>query len=94
MTELKKHAPWFFVCGIAFGAAVICLGLAGWYHSNQVDALRESHKQQISTMQARHTRESNKLEREVIDRLDRLERLITLPNGHISNERNRTQSDK
>lgn len=75
MTELKKHAPWFFVCGIAFGAAVICLGLAGWYHSNQVDALRAAHKQQVATMQARHTREMNGLKRDIVARLDRIEQL-------------------
>ena len=63
------------IAGLALGAGLLSMALAGWYYDTKLEAVQKAHRQEIKAMESRHTRDKKSTHGEVIERLDRIERL-------------------
>lgn len=61
---------------ICIGFTVVALCFMSVYYDGRVDEMHKAHRAEISAERGRNTREKNQQRGEVVDKLDRIERLI------------------
>lgn len=78
----------FAVGGIAFGAGLMTMAAMGIYYETRADRTNRYHRQEIVSIQdthkterksqdSRHTRANNETKRDITQRLDNIERLLS-----------------
>lgn len=63
------------IAGLALGAGLFSMALAGWYYDTKLEVIQKAHRQEMAALERRHTRDRKAVRGEVIERLDRIERL-------------------
>lgn len=69
-----RHRVWYAICAIGFGAAFLTLAAVGWHYEGRLEAQQKAHNVAVTVAERRHTRDQNTLKRDVVERLDRIER--------------------
>lgn len=79
MTEQHScQKPWpavMAIAGLALAGGMIAMAFVGWYYDTKLDAVQKAYRQEMAALERRHTRDKGKTRPDVIERLDRIERL-------------------
>lgn len=71
-----RHRVWYAIAAIGFGAAFLTLAAVGWHYERRLEAQQDAHNASVAAAERRHTREKNEIKKEVVERLDRVERIL------------------
>ena len=79
LKTLNVCHPWkasAAIAGLALGAGLLSMALAGWYYDTKLEAVQKAHRQEIKAMESRHTREKRALKKEIIDPLTEIHKKV------------------
>ncbi|AXF52873.1 MAG: protein yippee-like [Bacteriophage sp.] len=62
------------IAGLALGAGLFSMALAGWYYDEKFEVAQKAHRQEMAAMERRHTREKRATKREIADKLDEIQK--------------------
>jgi len=60
----------------AFGAAVLMMGAIGWHYDSKIKAIRDQHRDEVSSMRRAHKKELRE-RNDIIDLLKKIDQKIT-----------------
>lgn len=71
---IGRNKAWIALAAFAFGCGLFVMAIMSIHYDSRLEAVQVAHGKNIATIEARHTREKNRIRKEVIEQLDRIER--------------------
>lgn len=62
------------IAGLALGAGLFSMAIAGWYYDAKFEVAQKAHRQEMASMERRHTREKRLVKKDIADKLDEIQK--------------------